>query len=222
MKYDLTRTKSNHNTNLALYDGAGVFGIPEILPEHNFDTDTEFVAFNYALGDKKREKHGVHFFVDDYQFDRVWNNPEAYINMFKQYKYVLSPDFSMYTDWPKAIQIYNHYRKHWVAAYLQECGVTVIPTVGWSDESSFEWCFDGEPRESIVAVCSRGCANSKANTEAFNKGFLAMMETLNPTKVLCFGKYMDIYNQFGDRIVMVSDNYSSRLENLKNYNKKEK
>lgn len=215
MKYDLTRTKSNHNLNKAIYGGVGSFDIPEIVPHNTFDTDTEFVAFNYALGDKKREEHGVHFFVDDYQFDRVWNNPDAYVNMFQQYKYVLSPDFSMYIDWPKAVQIYNHYRKHWLARYFQDHGITVIPTVGWSDEDSLEWCFDGEPRGSIVAVCSRGCANSKANAQAFNKGFLAMVETLSPTKILCFGKHMDVYNGFGDKIVMVQDNYTNRLNDLK-------
>ena len=47
---------------------------------------------------------------------------------------------------PFAMQIYNQYRKHWLAAYWQLNGITVYPTISWSDENSYEWCFDGEPR----------------------------------------------------------------------------
>ena len=56
--------------------------------------------------------------------------------MLREFRYVLSPDFSTYTEFPKAIQIYNHYRKHWVGAYLQEAGVNVIPTISLSTEDS--------------------------------------------------------------------------------------
>jgi hypothetical protein len=94
----------------------------------------------------------------------------------------------MYTDFPKAMQIYNHYRKHWCAAYMQMNGLRVIPTIAWSDESSFEWCFDGEPVGSVVAVSSVGTQNSKAKKAAFLRGYEEMMKRLSPERVIFFGK----------------------------------
>lgn len=108
--------------------------------------------------------------------------------MFRQFTHVMSPDFSTYTDFPKAIQIYNHYRKHWVGAYLQENGVNVIPTISWSTPDSFEWCFDGEPVGGVVAVSSVGAANSKAKKELFLAGYNEMLARLQPEVILFMGK----------------------------------
>lgn len=52
------------------------------------------------------------------------------------------------------MKIYNHYRKHWLGAYWQDNGITVIPTISWSDKESFGWCFDGELVGGTVAVSS--------------------------------------------------------------------
>ena len=161
----------------------------------------EWLGFNYARGTKgkgacdydEREKQGVNFFLDDYQFESVWTRPNKYIETLKNYNVVLSPDFSLYLDFPKAVQIYNHYRKHWLAAYWQENGINVIPTICWSDEESFDWCFDGEPRNSIVAVSNVGCMKNKEARKNFMKGYNKMLEVLTPIKVLMFAQKMDDY-----------------------------
>lgn len=136
----------------------------------------------------KNKKVGVHFFIDDYQFERIWANPTRYIKLFKQAEVVLSPDFSMYVDMPKAIQIYNCYRNRAFARYLQKNGVNVIPTVGWSDEKSFEWCFEGILYGSAVAVSSNGCLSSKPAKDLFLKGFERMIEIINPKQIIFVGK----------------------------------
>ena len=107
--------------------------------------------------------------------------------MLTQFRCVLTPDFSLYTDFPKAIQIYNHYRKHWVGAYLQEAGVKVIPTITWSTPDSYEWCFDGEPVGGTVAVSSVGCLNSKERKVLFLSGYQEMLDRLRPDTVLFYG-----------------------------------
>lgn len=38
----------------------------------------EWIGFNYAASTARRAGKGVHFFLDDYQFERVWNNPDRY------------------------------------------------------------------------------------------------------------------------------------------------
>lgn len=183
-----TRSRNNYeNLQRRIFDGVGEYGIPPLKPTH-FDGDCEFIGFNYANTTKDRQSKGVHFFIDDYQFNRLWNNIDRYLDMLSQFKYVMSPDFSTYTDFPKAIQIYNHYRKHWVGAYLQEYGINVISTISWSDSDSFEWCFDGEPTHGTVAVSSVGATNSKAKKELFLARYNAMMERLKPETIIFYGK----------------------------------
>lgn len=136
----------------------------------------------------KQNNCGVHFFLDDYQFQRLWNTPDRYIERLQKFNCVLSPDFSLYADYPKALQIYNHYRKHWIGAYLQLYGIEVIPTICWSDEKSFEWCFDGEPCGGTVAVSSVGTQKNKIAKELFLKGYKDMIERLQPETVIFYGK----------------------------------
>lgn len=178
--------RNYENAQRMLFDGIGQYAIPEIEPTQ-FD-NAEFVGFNYARGAKGAESKAVHFFLDDYQFTRVWTDPDRYIPMLQRFKYVLTPDFSLYTDFPKPLQIYNHYRKHWLGAYWQMHGINVIPTIGWSDRESFEWCFDGEPTHSVVAVSSVGTQVKKEARQQFLEGYLEMMERLHPEQIIFYGK----------------------------------
>ena len=89
------------------------------------------------------------------------------------------------------MKIYNHYRKHWLGAYWQENGITVIPTISWSDKESFDWCFDGEPVGGTVAVSSVGCMNSKAKKELFFAGYKEMINRLQPEKIIFYGTVPD-------------------------------
>lgn len=182
--------RNYENLERRIFDGVGEYGIPQLEPAY-FDGWCEFISFNYASSLKDREKKGVHFFIDDYQFNRLWTNIDKYINMLSQFKYVMTPDFSTYTDFPKAIQIYNHYRKHWVGAYLQEYGVNVIPTISWSMPDSFEWCFDGEPEGGTVAVSSVGCMNSKEKKHLFLQGYEEMTKRLQPENIIFYGSVPD-------------------------------
>lgn len=180
------QTKNYENLQKRIFDGVGEYGIPSIQPIP-YD-DAEWIGFNYAKTATDRSNKGVHFFIDDYQFNRLWTNIDNYVNMLSQFKYVMSPDFSTYTDFPKAMQIYNHYRKHWVGAYLQKMGIKVIPTISWSTPDSFEWCFCGEPTHSIVAISSVGATNSKIKKEFFLVGYSEMMNRLQPKTILFYGK----------------------------------
>lgn len=185
------RNRRNYeNLERRIFDGVGENGIPEIQPTP-YEGGCEWISFNYAKSCEKREGKGVHFFVDDYQFNRLWTDIDQYIPMLSQFRYVMSPDFSTYTDFPKAIQIYNHYRKHWVGAYLQEAGIQVIPTISWSTPDSFEWCFDGEPEDATVAVSSVGCMNSREKKALFLPGYEEMVRRLQPETVIFYGSVPD-------------------------------
>lgn len=177
------------NLESAMYNGVGKYNIPEIKPVYECDVN-KWLGFNYvkSYATKKDINTGVHFFLDDYQFERVWNTPDKYLTYLSRYNCVLSPDFSMYMEFPLAVQIYNHYRKHWLAAYWQNLGITVIPTISWSNEDSYDWCFDGEPKNSVVAVSDIGCRRNSIAREAFKKGYNEMLNRLNPSKILLYSR----------------------------------
>lgn len=178
--------KNYENLQRMIFDGVGEYGIPQI--ELTLYKGSEFIPFNYAKSCKDKAGKGVHFFIDDYQFNRLWNAPDRYIDMLSEFDCVMSPDFSTYTDFPKSIQIYNHYRKHWVGAYLQMHGIDVIPTISWSNNESFERCFDGEPINGVVAVSSVGCMNSKKRKELFMAGYREMINRLHPETIIFYGQ----------------------------------
>lgn len=199
------------------FPGVGQYDVPEIKPLYDFE-QCEFIGFNQAQNCRIPHKKGVHFFLDDYQINRVWEKPVAYIDTLKSFKFVLSPDFSMYRDIPLAVQIWSHYKKHWCAAYWQIHEIRVIPTICWSDEQSYNWCFDGEPRKSIVAVSSVGTQNSKESKELFEKGYIEMMNRLEPCLVLFVATHN--YEDLPGEKFMISPFYH-RLNPLPKSNEKE-
>lgn len=52
-------------------------------------------------------------FLYDYKFENIWKKPDEYVEKLKKYKAVLSPDFSMYIEMNKALQLYNTFRNRW-------------------------------------------------------------------------------------------------------------
>jgi hypothetical protein len=127
----------------------------------------------------------VHFFLDDYKFDEVWNKPEPQVAKLRQYAQVLSPDFSMYTDLPRPLQIFNTFRSRWCASVWQAAKMVVIPTISWGGEDTFEFAFDGIEAGAVVAVSTLGTVGF---VDAFMLGFGRMCEVIEPRSVLCYGE----------------------------------
>ena len=179
--------KAIDNLDKAFFQGVGEYNIPQIKPAQ-VELPAVWRSFNYAKTEPCPADKGLHFFVDDYQFARCWNQPDRYLPILSRFAVICSPDFSTYTDMPVAMQIYNHYRKHWLGAYWQSMGMTVIPTISWSDSKSFAWCFDGEPVGSVVAVASAGTQNSKERKRLFMEGYEVMVDKLKPQSILFYGQ----------------------------------
>jgi hypothetical protein len=131
----------------------------------------------------------VHFFTDDYRFETVWRRPNKALEALAPYQMVLSPDFSLYRDWPLMLQMWNVYRNRWCGRFWQEQGFIVIPTVSWSTAESYEFCFLGVPRRSIVAVSAVGVNLDRSlDYQLFLDGFQEMVRRLEPVVVLAYGR----------------------------------
>ena len=150
------------------------------------------IGFNYVKSYESKgmdtKDVGVHFFLDDYQFERLWRKPSEYVDMLSKYKFVLSPDFSLFVDHPKAVQLFSHYKKQWLSAFWESLGLTVVPTICWSDSKSFSWCFDGVPKGTVVAVSTKGVMKHDEDKERFLAGYNKMLKVIEPKQILLFGK----------------------------------
>lgn len=187
------RVENILNLAVANYDGVGKYDIPQLEPIYTDEIGEikEWIGFNEVLSDKDPDGKAVHFFIDDYQFERVWKNPEKYVDYLLRYEAVLTPDFSPYCDMPMATQIYNHYRKHWVGKFLQEHGVRVIPTIRAStDERSLEWYLEGEPRGGVVCISNMWTKDKEGKEYFLNREFKTMKDVLKPEKIFVYGNEM--------------------------------
>ena len=156
-----------------------------IIKKQNINVDEiKFLSFVDAKqDDKDNYDKTIHFFTYDWLFEKVYDNPEKELEKLKQYKYVLSPDFSIFTNMPLALQIESIFKNRWCGAYWQSKGLKVIPTVSWGDEKSFDFCFEGIEEGSIVAVCTYYRENCE---EEFMIGYNEMMKRIKPRKVICY------------------------------------
>lgn len=195
------------------FSGCPPYGIPILEATTANVSHLEWIPFNYARTAKDRKSKGVHFYVDDYQFQRVWNDPNRYMRLLSEFGAVTTPDFSQYTDMPVSMRLYNHYRKHWLGAYWQMHGLTVIPTICWSDLESYEWCFDGEPTNSVISISSVGTQKSRESKELFSQGCREAIKRLNPSEILWYGKVPEEFDWNVVRIKPHQDEVKERVKN---------
>lgn len=124
-----------------------------------------------------------------------------------------SPDFSVYGDMPLALQIYNHYRKHWIARFFQECGIKVIASVRCStDERSYDFFLDGEPCNSIIMMSSMWA--KKYPLEA-QEEYETVKLGLRPSLILIYGNGKGMGIKQSDNVVFIKNFSSERLVPLK-------
>lgn len=166
------------------FKSVGMFKLPLVKKQEISLEDVELIGYD-KINQSKDYDSIVHFFLDDYRFESIYNNPEKKLETLKQYKAVLTPDFSMYTEMPIALQLFSTFKNRWVGAYLQEQGISVIPTVRWGDLTSFNFCFDGIEKGSAVAVSTLGVRNEKSH---FMLGYNEMLSRIKPSKIICYGK----------------------------------
>lgn len=145
------------------------------------------IGFNELLTCGSTDGAGVHFYIDDYQFERFWRTPERYLRALLAFPLVVGPDFSLYTDYPEPLQRWNHYRNQMLTAWMQRQGVVCIQSASWTGPESFSWCFDGLTPGGAVAVSTVGCAKSREAQDSFLAGLEELIRRARPTELLIYG-----------------------------------
>lgn len=197
------RTNDTYNLDLVDIDNStNDFWQMPIIENDNF-IPTDLVGFNYA---KTREdkKCGIHFYLDDYQFERIWNSPDDYVEVISEYECMLSPDFSLYLDMPMPMKIWNIYRSRQIGQYYQSMGIKVIPTLSWAEPETFEFAFKGIPKGSIVSISTIGVKKDLDAFQIWKNGMDAMIKEIEPKTILVYGGKVEY--DYGDIEVIYYEN----------------
>lgn len=164
----------------------GTFEMP-VIQKTKLDLDNiELIGYD-KLNEGETDKI-VHFFLDDYKFEVLWKDPEPRIERLREYRAILSPQFSMYTEMPVAVQIYQTFKNRWCGAYFQSKGLKVIPSLVWGEADTYWFSFDGIDEGSVVAVSTVGMRTEKS---LFMAGYKEMLRRLKPKAVICYGDPFD-------------------------------
>jgi len=106
-----------------LYPSNNVYEIPTLLIEKQAkDLILPLVPYGVAA----RSTIGIgtyHFYVDDYRFENLWNNPVKIIN--SGCKNIVEPNLSLYDTTPISYGLHLIYKKRWLARYYQSEGINV-------------------------------------------------------------------------------------------------
>lgn len=166
----------------------------------------DLISFNYAKTSKEYDK-GIHFYIDDYQFERIWNDPHTYMDILKEFDCVLTPDFSLYQEMPLPMQIWNVYRSKLIGQIMQDYGMRVIPTLQWCGENSFDFAFDGIEPGGTVSVSTIGVKTDKDSQDMWVNGMNEAIRQLDPKTIVVYGG--DIGYDFGSREVIYINNHNA-------------
>lgn len=189
MRRNMKKTILDDGFQSYLTEGAalvGAPGIPMLVNMHNTVVPTDIVPFEKCRREQNRRKY-VHFYMHDKGFADVLTSTKRYVDLFHTYDGVITPDCTMLVGQAQCLLQTNTYFNRAVGVYLQKQGIPVIPNIRWSDERSFDFCFLGVPKNTIVAVSTHGCIQKEEQKRLFRIGLQAMIDELAPTDVLVHG-----------------------------------
>jgi len=138
-----------------------------------------------------------------YQYDHVFDGVHGLYNSiiyqdekrlalfrerFKNVKYIVGPDYSIFGDFPAALQIFNIYKSRVCMAWLKtNTAAVIIPNIRWTFDFSYEFAFDGIMKGSNIAISILGQIRDKDNRKMFFEGFKEAIDRIEPKAILIYG-----------------------------------
>ena len=163
--------------------------------------------------DKTGKSYWAHFYIDDYRFESIWNNPKQYLHFLKRFGGVITPDYSVCRDLPLVMQMWNTYRNRVLAYWLQSNGVDIIPNISWGDERSYGFAFEGIAQGGTVATSTYGCIRDKLDRYYFKKGLDEMVRVLKPDTIVNYSYTPDDlfygYRKAGIEIIEIENRWET-------------
>ena len=132
------------------------------------------------------------FYLDDQCFDgprsSIWLFPKQALRIIKHFRGIITPDFSTFQDFPHPLKIFNTYRMRAFGYWIGKQGLEVINNVRWGTPETFDYCFEGIEKNSVVAIGTVGGSPRKMeNRERFELGLYEMAKRLSPHSIIIYG-----------------------------------
>ena len=152
----------------------------------------------------------IHFYIDDQKFDgklsSIWLYPEKALAIVRHFSGIIAPDFSTYADFPDPIKRWNIYRMNAFGYWIGSLGISVISNSRWGTEETWQYCFDGNPYNSIIAIGTVASGiRLRKNRSLFEDGLFYMIEKLHPHTIIVYGSVnyscFDILRKQGIKII---------------------
>lgn len=190
----------------------GDYDMP-LLEPCNYIPD-KWIGFNYAMNTADYDA-GIHFYLDDYQFERVWTSPQRYIEILSNYAAVMTPSYSVYMDMAESLKIWNVFRSRLLGQMMQDNGLKVIPIVYWADERSYKYCFDGLPVNSTLSVYTVGIKD-KDVWNIWRAGMDELIKRKKPKMLLLYGNGNVPDYDFGKiKVIPIKNEVTERMKKLR-------
>ena len=187
---------------------AGKYNFPQ-LAQTNYLPEEPVFTFNHLKSKSKEGRYWYHCFTDEKYFYRLYNRFEDYAKYFPLVKGIISADLNLFRDYPEQILIDKCCANRMIDYALQQAGVPMIPTAGFADEPSWEWCFDGLPLHSTVAITTNTLGKDREAHRLFVGGVNAMVKKIQPTAIVVCGKCPDwLQTKFPDIQIVQIPNHS--------------
>ena len=133
----------------------------------------------------------AHFFTSDSNFEAFWNTPFKYLQFLQRLGYVISTDFSLYSNMLLMQKLWNSFRNKLLSAFYQRNGVNLIPAPSWGDLDKIELYLEGWPKGSVIAINSTGIGQDKRCRYIWLEGYNAMLDILKPIHILRYGAFIE-------------------------------
>ena len=165
----------------------GKYHFPQ-LAKVNYLLEEPVYPFNYLKSTVKKGCYWYHCFTAERNFHRLYNSFSEYVELLRKAKGLISADFSLFRDYPEEILIAKCRANRLVYYALQQVGIPMIPTAGFAGESSWEWCFDGLPLNSTVAVTTNCLGRDREAHRLFVGGVNTMIKKIRSSAIVVCGK----------------------------------
>ncbi len=184
-----TRQRKLSYQNINLAAGLRLVGVNEMPEVKPYTGDIPLCLTPYTMKDAGDIRGAIHFYVDDYRFTGMymWGNLAHYTAQVSRYRIVIAPDFSLYLDQSRTLNLFQLYQNRVVTAAWQQQGLNVIPSVSWGNADSFDYCFDGLPQNSLLSLGGMGNAHHQSMVELWEYGVHQTIERLHPIALIIYG-----------------------------------
>ena len=189
-----TQQRKKFYQNIHLSAGLKLVGKNELPEVKAYTGEIPLILTPYSMKDTGNKNGAVHFYIDDYRFDGMYTFGHIihYTKNVALYRIVIAPDFSLYLDQSRTLNLYQLYKNRVVTAYWQSLGMQVIPSISWGNAESFEYCFDGLPQNSILSIGGLGNRHHASMIKLWEYGVRLTIERLHPIALIVYGAPMKL------------------------------